>query len=201
MEYLDQFGKTWHLTDEGVNRVRHCMVALSSRGQMIAIGGQFSSNSVEMYDSYSERWFSLPNITAHRYVINILPILVHKSKTTNWCFSDKHSCILLPKKVESNKDRILILSSLSNAFIYEVQTGKTIMTDRTSTKRGFSCLSKLNNGIYVIGGDFETDIVEMFNEENGKFETLSQKIMVGRSRAACVSVSKAFIRELGFNCF
>ena len=47
----------------------------------------------------------------------------------------------------------------------------------------------------------ETDIVEMFNEENGKFETLSQKIMVGRSRAACVSVSKAFIRELGFNCF
>ena len=68
MEYLDQFGKTWHLYDEGVNRVRHCMVALSSRGQMIAIGGQFSSNSVEMYDSYSERWFSLPNITAHRYV-------------------------------------------------------------------------------------------------------------------------------------
>ena len=116
-------------------------------------------------------------------------------------FSDKHSCILLPKKVNSDPDRILILSSLSNAFIYEVQTGKTIMTDRTATKRGFSCLSKLNNGIYVIGGDFETDIVEMYNEENGKFETLSQKIMVGRSRAACVSVSKAFIRDLGFNCF
>ena len=123
------------------------------------------------------------------------------SNTINWCFSDKHSCILLPKKVNSDPDRILILSSLSNAFIYEVQTGKTIMTDRTSTKRGFSCLSKLNNGIYVIGGDFETDIVEMYNEENGKFETLSQKIMVGRSRAACASVSKPFIRDLGFNCF
>ena len=50
----------------------------------------------------------------------------------------------------------------------------------------------------TLGGDFQTDIVEKY--ENGTFSTLSQRIIVGRSRSACVSVPKNYIRHLGFHC-
>ena len=45
---------------------------------------------------------------------------------------------------------------IRNGFIYEVQTGLTIVTESPAARRGFSCLSKLHqlNGqvdIYVIG--------------------------------------------------
>ena len=50
-----------------------------------------------------------------------------------------------------DKDRILIVSSLKNSFIYEIQTGLTIATAQPFTRRGFSCLSNFNNNIYVIG--------------------------------------------------
>ena len=50
----------------------------------------------------------------------------------------------------------------------------------------------------TLGGDFQTDIVEKY--ENGTFSTLSQRIIVGRSRSTCVSVPKNYIRHLGFDC-
>ena len=55
------------------------------------IGGHNKGNKVEMYDSNLEEWISLNDIKA---------------------YSDKHSCILLPKIHESEHDRILVLSSL-----------------------------------------------------------------------------------------
>ena len=55
------------------------------------IGGHNKGNKVEMYDSNLEEWISLNDIKA---------------------YSDKHSCILLPKIQKSEHDRILVLSSL-----------------------------------------------------------------------------------------
>ena len=51
---------------------------------------------------------------------------------------------------------LFLIFVIRNGFIYEVQTGLTIVTESPAARRGFSCLSKLNqlNGqedIYVIG--------------------------------------------------
>ena len=61
------------------------------------IGGHNKGNKVEMYDSNLEEWISLKDIKA---------------------YSDKHSCILLPKIHESEHDRILVLSSLRYVLLY-----------------------------------------------------------------------------------
>ena len=92
-----------------------------------------------------------------------------------------------------------------NGFIYEVQTGLTIVTESPTARRGFSCLSKLNQrneeeDIYVIGGESETDIVEKYDVKDDKFVTLPERILVGRSRSACASVPKNYIRHLGYHC-
>ena len=60
------------------------------------IGGHNKGNKVEMYDSNLEEWISLNDIKA---------------------YSDKHSCILLPKIQKSEHDRILVLSSLRYALL------------------------------------------------------------------------------------
>lgn len=65
-------------------------------------------------------------------------------------------------------------------------------------KRGFSSLKLLGNNVYVMGGDFNTAIVEVFNEKSASFETISQKLIVGRSRFAVVEVTKPFLRQLGY---
>ena len=51
---------------------------------------------------------------------------------------------------------MFLIFVIRNGFIYEVQTGLTIVTESPAARRGFSCLSKLHqlNGqedIYVIG--------------------------------------------------
>ena len=62
----------------------------------------------------------------------------------------------------------------------------------------FECTKYHITFFFSLGGDFQTNIVEKY--KNGTFSTLSQRIIVGRSRSACVSVPKNYIRHLGFDC-
>ena len=63
IEYLDQFKKTWNIV-EGIEGVRHCIVALD-QGKLILIGGFRNGNKVAMFDPQLEEWVKMPDINVY----------------------------------------------------------------------------------------------------------------------------------------
>ena len=110
----------------------------------------------------------------------------------------RHACVLLPKT--SNEDRVLIVSQYKNAYIYNIQSGQTTWTGEISKKRGFAQLVKMNSEIFIVGGDFHTEIVEKYDDNTGTFKQMDSKMITGRSRFAHTVATKDSIRSLGVNC-
>ena len=118
----------------------------------------------------------------------------------SYFFFDRHSCVILPKNQENTEDRILIVSQYKTAYIYNIQRGTTSIAGTMNQKRGFSQVVKINSKIYVVGGDYHTQLVEAYDEDNGIFEKIDISLIKGRSRFAFAVATKDKIRSLGVGC-
>lgn len=108
---------------------------------------------------------------------------------------------MLPKDDDGQDDQVLIVGQYSHALVYNIQTGETVKVGRPLLKRGFSKLVRVNSGIFVLGGDYHTQKVEEFDVKTGKFRLASESLIKGRSRFACTTVTKEFIKGFAlFDC-
>ena len=108
--------------------------------------------------------------------------------------------MILPKNQENTEDRVLIVSQYKTAYIYNIQRGTTSIAGIMNQKRGFSQVVKINSKIYVVGGDYHTQLVEAYDEDNGIFEKIDISLIKGRSRFAFAVATKDKIRSLGVGC-
>ena len=111
---------------------------------------------------------------------------------------DRHACVLLPKN--NDEDRVLIVSQYKRAYIYNIQSGRTSWIGEMNKKRGFAQLVRMNSDVFIVGGDFHTDLVEKYDDETGTFKVMDGKLIKGRSRFAHTVATKNMIRSLGVNC-
>merc|ERR1711902_29383 len=116
---------------------------MGDNGNVVMLGGHGHGYDVTMFDFEIEEWVKLANLTF---------------------YSDRHSCVILPKNQENTEDRILIVSQYKTAYIYNIQRGTTSIAGTMNQKRGFSQVVKINSKIYVVGGDYHTQLVEAYDE-------------------------------------
>ena len=145
------------------------MVTLEN-GNMVIFGGYRNGQKVDMYDVQLEEWIQLP-------------------KLKMW--SDRHDCILL------DDSKVLIVDRYSRAEIYDVNRGRSETISGPKFHRGFAKLAKINGEIYKLGGDYKINAVEKFNYGKN-FEVLPYKLLKGRSRFSCTTVTKSYIQSLGY---
>lgn len=154
------------------------MVTLPN-GNLVILGGYKTGQQVQVFDVNLEEWISLPPLKM---------------------YSDRHDCILLP----NTEDQILVVDRYNQAEMYSIHSGTSITFPGPKYVRGFAKLARLNDEVYILGGNYYTDKVEKLVQDNNdgkyRFESVSYILRKGRSRFSCTTVTKSYIKSLGYDC-
>ena len=178
LEYFDKFSSNWIISKGITSSIQHCMVTLPN-GNLVILGGYKTGLKVQVFDVNLEEWISLPPLKM---------------------YSDRHDCILLP----NTEDQIIVVGRYNRAEMYSIHSGTSITFQGPKYVRGFAKLARINDEVYVLGGHYHTDKVEKLvqDKDTGKFrfESVSYNLHKGRSRFSCTTVTKSYIKSLGYDC-